>query len=69
MTRNVSLGMIAMGHEVGVTAIQLASAYCALANGGYLLKPRIVHQIMVKVKILFIPKNQLCCEKLQTSQL
>ena len=42
----VSLGMIAMGHEVGVTAIQLASAYCALANGGYLLKPRIVHQIM-----------------------
>ena len=42
----VSLGMIAMGHEVGVTAIQLASAYCALANGGYLLKPRIVRQIM-----------------------
>ena len=42
----VSLGMIAMGHEVGVTAIQLASAYCAIANGGYLLKPRIVHQIM-----------------------
>ena len=42
----VSLGMIAMGHEVGVTAIQLASAYCAIANGGYLLKPRIVKQIM-----------------------
>ena len=42
----VSLGMIAMGHEVGVTAIQLASAYCALANGGYLLKPRIIRQIM-----------------------
>ncbi|MEL1234217.1 MAG: penicillin-binding protein 2, partial [Candidatus Neomarinimicrobiota bacterium] len=42
----VSLGMIAMGHEVGVTAIQLASAYCAIANGGYLLKPRIVQQIM-----------------------
>ena len=42
----VSLGMIAMGHEVGVTAIQLASAYCAIANGGYLLKPRIVNQIM-----------------------
>ena len=38
--------MIAMGHEVGVTAIQLASAYCALANGGYLLKPRIIRQIM-----------------------
>ncbi len=42
----VSAGQIAMGHEVGVTAIQLASAYCAIANGGYLLKPRIVKQII-----------------------
>ena len=35
-----------MGHEVGVTAIQLATAYCAVANGGYLVKPRLVRQIM-----------------------
>ena len=42
----VSLGQIAMGHEVGVTAIQLATAYCAIANGGYLLKPRIIKQII-----------------------
>ena len=42
----VSLGQIAMGHEVGVTAIQLATAYCAVANGGYLVKPRLVRQIM-----------------------
>ena len=42
----VSLGEIAMGHEVGVTAIQLASAYSAIANGGYLLKPRIIKQVM-----------------------
>ena len=42
----VSLGMIAMGHEVGVTAMQLAVAYSSIANGGYLLKPRIVRQIM-----------------------
>ncbi len=42
----VSLGQIAMGHEVGVTAIQLATAYCAIANGGYLLKPRIIRQII-----------------------
>ena len=41
----VSLGQLAMGHEVGVTAIQLASAYCAIANGGYLLKPRIIKNI------------------------
>ena len=42
----ISLGSIAMGHEVGVTAIQMASAYSAIANGGYLLKPRIIKQIM-----------------------
>ena len=42
----VSLGQIAMGHEIGVTAIQIALAYCAIANGGYLLKPQIVKQIM-----------------------
>ena len=42
----ISLGQIAMGHEVGVTAIQLATAYCAIANGGYLLKPRIIKQII-----------------------
>ena len=43
---SVSLGQIAMGHEVGVTAIQIATAYCAIANGGYLVKPRLVKQIM-----------------------
>jgi cell division protein FtsI/penicillin-binding protein 2 len=42
----VSLGQISMGHEVGVTAIQLATAYCAIANGGYLVTPRIVRQII-----------------------
>ena len=45
---NVSLGQIAMGHEVGVTAIQIATAYCAIANGGFLVKPRIVKQIINK---------------------
>ena len=42
----VSLGHIAMGHQVGVTAIQLAAAYCAIANGGYLIKPRLIRQII-----------------------
>ena len=43
---SVSLGQIAMGHEVGVTALQLATAYSAIANGGYLVKPTVVKQIM-----------------------
>ncbi len=42
----VSLGQIAMGHEVGVTAIQLAMAYCAVANGGYLLQPKLIRQVI-----------------------
>lgn len=37
-----SIGSIAMGHEIGVTSIQLALAGSALANGGMLVKPRIV---------------------------
>jgi cell division protein FtsI (penicillin-binding protein 3) len=37
----VSLPIISFGQEVGVTAIQLASAYSAIANGGTLLEPRL----------------------------
>jgi len=36
-----SLPSIAIGHEIGVTALQMAMAYGALANGGTLLVPRI----------------------------
>ena len=60
----VSLGMIAMGHEVGVTAIQLASAYCALANGGYLLKPRIVRQIMDENKNIIYSEEPVVLRKI-----
>jgi stage V sporulation protein D (sporulation-specific penicillin-binding protein) len=36
-----SLPSISIGHEIGVTVLQMAMAYCALANGGELLTPRI----------------------------
>ena len=64
----VSLGMIAMGHEVGVTAIQLASAYCALANGGYLLKPRIVHQIMDESENIIYSEEPVVLRKIADEQ-
>ena len=38
----LSLAEIAIGYEVSVTPLQLAMAYSAAANGGYLLKPRII---------------------------
>jgi len=39
---SVSTGEIAMGQEVGVTTLQLAQLYSAIANGGLLLRPRLV---------------------------
>ncbi len=37
-----SIGSIAMGHEIGVTSLQLALAGAVIANGGMLVKPRLV---------------------------
>lgn len=37
-----SIGSVAMGHEVSVTSVQLAQACSIIANGGYLVRPRIV---------------------------
>ena len=41
-----SLETISMGHEVSVTALQLAMAYAVIANGGELLKPRLVKAVI-----------------------
>mgnify|MGYP001587365386 CR=1 FL=1 len=38
----ISIGAISMGQEVGVTAIQLAQAVGAIANGGMLTQPRLI---------------------------
>lgn len=39
---------LAMGHNVQVTSLQLARAYCIFANGGYLVQPTLVRQIIKK---------------------
>ncbi len=36
-----SIGSVAMGHEIGVTALQLAQACSVIASGGVLIKPRL----------------------------
>jgi cell division protein FtsI (penicillin-binding protein 3) len=46
MWSGVSIGEIAIGQEIGVTPMQVASAYCALANGGTLWKPYVVSEII-----------------------
>jgi cell division protein FtsI (penicillin-binding protein 3) len=40
-----SIGSLAMGQEVGVTALQMATAYSVLANDGMLVKPHVVREL------------------------
>ena len=42
----ISLAEISLGHEVSVTTLQLAYAYGAIANGGFLMKPLLVEEII-----------------------
>lgn len=42
----VSIGSIAIGQEIGVTPMQMAAAFGALANGGSLMRPYIVSEII-----------------------
>ncbi len=41
-----SVHTIGIGQEVAVTAIQLVTAYSAIANGGFLMEPRIVKAVL-----------------------
>ena len=37
-----SIGSVPMGHEIGVTSLQLAQLGAVIANGGFLVRPRLV---------------------------
>lgn len=41
-----SLHSLSFGHEISVTTLQLAAAYCAIANRGKVLRPYIVQEVM-----------------------
>lgn len=41
----ISITRIPMGHEVGVTPLQMITAMCAVANGGHLMMPQIAREI------------------------
>lgn len=40
-----SITRVAMGHEVTATPMQIITATCAIANGGKLMMPQLVHEI------------------------
>ena len=69
---NATFSRMAMGYEVSVTPIQLAMAVGAIANGGVLMKPRIVDRVVsadgADVRTLSPqPKHQIC--KAHTAEL
>ena len=41
-----SMGSVPMGQEISVTPLQLATAFSVIANGGSLVRPRIVRRVM-----------------------
>lgn len=41
----ISIAAIPIGHEIGVTALQLVSAISIIANGGQLMQPHIIKEI------------------------
>jgi cell division protein FtsI (penicillin-binding protein 3) len=43
----ISIGEISIGQEIGVTPIQLITTYSAVANGGVLFEPRLVHDFFL----------------------
>lgn len=44
----ISIAAIPIGHEIGVTALQLANAISVIANGGQLMKPYLVKEVRDK---------------------
>lgn len=40
-----SIGSIAIGQEIAVTPLQMATAYCVIANDGMLVKPHLVREL------------------------
>ena len=46
---------LALGHEVTVTPLQLLAAYAAVANGGWLMRPRLVEWVIQGDNTQFFP--------------
>jgi len=52
----ISIGAVSMGQEVGVTPVQLITAFSALANGGLLYRPHVLLQLRRNGRV--IPAEQ-----------
>jgi len=43
----LSIGEISIGQEIAVTPLQMIAVYSAIANGGILIQPRVVHDVFL----------------------
>ncbi len=51
--------MVSIGQEITVTTLQLVRAYCTLANGGTIVKPRLVKKVVdSQGRVIFEPTTQ-----------
>ncbi|HBA83518.1 MAG TPA: hypothetical protein DCZ95_05420 [Verrucomicrobia bacterium] len=43
---SLSISRIAMGHEVGVSSLQMLNMLCSIANNGFLMRPMVVQRVV-----------------------
>ena len=53
-----SKNYLSIGQELSITNLQLAMSYCAIANGGNLIKPSIVKKIYKKDSVVYQNENK-----------
>jgi cell division protein FtsI (penicillin-binding protein 3) len=54
-----ALASVSMGYQVGVTALQMATAVSSVANGGELVQPRVVRAVVRDGKRIAVPRKVL----------
>ncbi len=54
-----ALASVAMGYQVGVTPLQMATAVSSVANGGELIQPRVVRAVIKDGKRIPVPRKVL----------
>ncbi|MCL0074608.1 penicillin-binding protein 2 [Thermodesulfovibrionales bacterium] len=67
----LSIGSVAIGYEVAATPMQVLRAYAVVANGGYLVRPHVVSEILSPCgKVIYeanVEKQRIISEKTVTS--
>lgn len=62
----VSISRIPIGHEVGVTALQMMNVYCTIANEGFRLRPGIVRRIVdAQGRIVLAPEPDVLAQPIR----